>query len=364
MKYIVQLTMAALISISAASCQNAEVKNDAPESQAEAYQFVTLSPQHITGTVRLPGMLEPFEFVQIYPKVNGFVKNVFADRGSIVKKGQVLLTLEAPEIEENVSSAKLKYEEANANYVTSKDKYERLLRTSRIPGTVSAFDLNAARSKTLADSATVQAEWADYNARKDIYSYLTITAPFDGVITERNIHPGALVGPGSGSQPMLVLQQQSKLRLVVNIPEQYTAQVNSADIVHYQITALPGQDFTGKIARSSGSLNDSYRSETIELDVENTRNRLFKAGMYAEVIMPVNGDANAFIVPKSAVVTTTEHKYVVAVENGQARWIDVSEGTQSGDSTEVFGALHNGNLLVANATYQIKQGQHIDQKGL
>jgi membrane fusion protein, multidrug efflux system len=240
-----------------------------------------------------------------------------------------------------------------------------LLQISRIPGTVSAFDLNAAKSKALADSATVQAEWADYNAKKDINSYLTITAPFDGVITERNIHPGDLAGPGTqSSQPMLILQQQSKLRLVVNIPEQYTTQLSNADVVHYQINALPGEDFTGKIARSSGSLSDNYRSETIELDVENTPEHLFKAGMYAEVVLPINGNVNAFIVPKSAVVTTTEHKYVVAVENGQAKWIDVSEGDQSADSTEVFGNLHNGSRLIANATYQVKNGQQITQKGM
>jgi len=359
MKYIVQLSVVSA-SLALCSCGHVENKGKAVTvKQEETYKEMILSPKRITGSIQLPGVMQPFEFVQVFPKVSGFVKEVFVDRGSAVKKGQVLLRLEAPEIEERVSTAKLKYQEADANYLTSKDRYHRLLETSHTPGTVSPFDLSASQSKMLADSAIVQGEWAAYKAQEDMCSYLTITAPFDGVITERNVHPGALVGPGAqDSQPMLVLQQQSKLRLVVNIPEQYTSQIGNADLVHYRINALPGQEFSGKIARSSGSLNDSYRSETIELDVYNP-DHLFKAGMYAEVVLPVNGDANAFIVPKSAVVTTTEHKYVIADENGQAKWIDVSEGNQSGDSTEVFGQLQDGNRLIANANYQIKEGQHI-----
>jgi membrane fusion protein, multidrug efflux system len=109
MKYIVRLTAMSILSLSALSCNHNEDRKDVPsDQQEETWQMITLSPRHITGTVRLPGMLAPFEFAQIYPKVNGFVKDIFVDRGSIVKKGQVLLKLEAPEILEAVSTAKLK----------------------------------------------------------------------------------------------------------------------------------------------------------------------------------------------------------------------------------------------------------------
>src|SRR6185312_7133171 len=107
----------------------------------------------------------------------------------------------------------LQYTQAHANYLISKDKYQRLLETSRTPGTVSPFDLSAAQSKMQADSATAQGEYANYKAQEAMQGYLTVTSPFDGVITERNIHPGALVGPGeANSKPMLILQQLSKLR--------------------------------------------------------------------------------------------------------------------------------------------------------
>ncbi len=324
-----------------------------------AYKTMELQPRKISGNVQLPGVMQPYEFVQLFPKISGFVKAVSVDRGSVVKKGEVLITLEAPEVEQQVAQARLKFTQAEATYITSKDRYRRLLETSKTPGTISPYDLDAAASKMQGDSATAQGEYANYKAQETMKSYLTVTAPFDGVITERNVHPGALAGPGTqNAKPMLVLQQLSKLRLVVDVPEQYAAQVNHGDNVHYKANALPGQDFTGAVSRSSQSLSSNYRSETIEIDVDNKDNT-FKPGMYAEVILPTSGTANAFVAPRSAVITTTEKKYVVVSDNGVAKWCDVSEGNQSNDSTEIFGNLRNGDMVVTNASYQIKDGAQI-----
>ncbi len=348
------------ITIILSSCGNKEVdKKVADHPAAHIYNTMVLQPRQISGSVQLPGVMQPFQFVQLYPKVSGFVKYVPVDRGSIVKKGQVLITLEAPEIEQGVAAAKLKFTQAEALYITSKDRYRRLLETSQTPGTVSPFDLEAAASKMQGDSATAQGEYANYKAQETMKNYLTVTAPFDGVITERNVHPGALAGPGAeNAKPMLVLQQLSMLRLVVNIPEQYVTQVKDGDKVHYKINALPGQIFTGTISRSSESLSNNYRSETIEIDVPNPNDK-FKSGMYAEVVLPTSGSTNAFVVPKSAIVTTTERKYVVIADNSTAKWIDISEGNQGNDSTEIFGNLHTGDEIVTNASYQVKEGMKL-----
>lgn len=360
MKYIIQLSIVFIATAGLVSCGNSDAKKKETGTDKESYQFMSVQPHSIGSEVQLPGVMQSFEYVQMFPKVNGFVKDVYVDRGSEVRKGQVLMRLEAPEIEEHVSAAKLKYTEAHANYMTSRDRYKRLLETSKTPGTISAFDLEASHAKMQGDSATAQGEYANYKAQQALYEYLVVTAPFDGVITERNVHPGALVGPGAeGSKPMLVLHQQSKLRLVVSIPEQYSAQINDGDEVKYKVNALPGQEFSGKVSRSSQSLSNNYRAETIEIDVLNPKN-VFKPGMYAEVELPVSGNSNAFVVPRSAVVATTERKYVVTVDNGgQAKWIDVSEGNQSNDSTEVFGNIKPGDEIVVNASYQIKNGQKI-----
>ncbi len=355
-----QIIIALAITFSFAACGGKEEhkKTEAPPA-AKVYKTMQLQMRQISSNVQLPGVMQPFEFVQIFPKVNGFVKTVTVDRGSVVKKGQVLLTLEAPEIEQQVAAAKLKYTQAEAVYVTSKDRYHRLLETSKTPGTIAAYDLDAAASKMHGDSATAQGEYSNYKAQETIKSYLTVTAPFDGVITERNVHPGALAGPGAQeAKPMLVLQQQSKLRLAVNIPEQYSAQVNDGDEVHFKVNALPGQDFHGKVSRSSESLSNSYRAEAIEIDVLNPNN-IFKAGMYAEVTLPTSGNANAYVVPKSAIVTTTERKYIIVNQEGAAHLVNVAQGNEHADSTEVFGSLHAGEAIVTNGSYQVKEGDKL-----
>ena len=356
----IQLIAMAAFLIVLASCGDNDEPAKIPDKPIEQkYTTMPLQPRQISGNVQLPGVMQPFQVVQLYPKVNGFIKYVPVDRGSIVKKGQLLITLEAPEIEQQVAAAKLKYTDASATYITSKDRYHRLLETSRTPGTISAFDLQAASSKMQGDSATAQGEYANYKAQETMKSYLTVTAPFDGVITERNVHPGALAGPGADNvKPMLVLQQLSRIRLVVSVPEQYVTQVKDGDRVHYKVNALPGQDFTGTISRSSESLSNSYRAETIEIDVVNSDGK-FKPGMYAEVTLPTSGSANAYVVPKSAVVTTTERKYVIIADNNIAKWIDISEGNQSNDSTEIFGSLHDGDQVVTNASYQLKEGASV-----
>ncbi|HTJ11585.1 MAG TPA: efflux RND transporter periplasmic adaptor subunit [Dinghuibacter sp.] len=350
----------ALAAIAVESCNPAASETPvAPAAIRPSFRFMSLYAHPSGSQVRLPGLLLPFESVQIFPKVNGFVKSVRVDRGSEVSGSAVLLELEAPEMEDKIASAKLSYVQAHAGYLASKDKYDRMRVISRTPGTVSDYDLEAARDKMTADSALAEGAMAEYKAQQDLYRYLTVTAPFAGVISERNVHPGALVGPGvQGAKPMLVLQRQDLLRLLVNIPEQYTAQLSRTGKVHFTVNALPGQEFTAAISRASGALNDAYRSEAIELDVPN-RGGVFKPGMYAEVELPVSGNARAFMVPKASVVTTTEHKYVVLNQDGKARWIDVTLGNDHGDSTEVFGDLRAGDGLLLHADYTINEGSII-----
>ncbi len=344
-----------------ASCGDKQEEKKIQEQTVQA-AYTTMVPRlrEISGKVKLPGVLQPFEFVQLFPKVSGFIREVNVDRGSLVKKGQVLARLEAPEIEQQVMAVQLRYTQAMATYATSKDRYYRLLETSKTPGTISPFDLDAAATKMHADSALAQSEYASYQAQESQKAYLTIIAPFDGVITERNIHPGALAGPGTQSKPMLVLQQLSRLRLVVDVPEQYAAQVKDGDNVSYRVNAIPGKDFSGAVSRSSGSLSNSFRAETVEIDVQNTGNTL-KPGMYAEVTLSTRGHANAFVLPRTAVVTTTEKKYVVALDSGMTRWVDVSPGNEGEDSVEVFGNIADGAPVVVNASYQIKNGIRLNK---
>ena len=278
-------------------------------------------------------------------------------RGSKVKKGQVLLVLEAPEVMQHYYAAQSKYLQAAAIFASSKDNFERTVATSETPGTISAHDLELARACMVADSAMMNSEEANLKAQEVTRSYLTVTAPFDGVITERNIHPGALVGPDTkmDDKPMLMLEQEDKLRLVLQVPEIYSSQLSRQAGVSFDINALPGRHFKGAISRQAGTLNDKYRSEAVEIDVQNA-NHLLKAGMFAEVLLPLTGAAQALLVLSSAIVMSTEKKYVITVKDHHTKWIDVREGNHHNDSSEVFGSLQANDQVIVNATDEIKEG--------
>jgi RND family efflux transporter MFP subunit len=341
-----------------AACNSAAMpEKKAASDHGKRYTLSQVVQRPLGGTIRLPGTLQAFQEVSIYPRINGFVKSIMVDRGSKVKKGQVLLVLEAPEVTQHFYAAQSKYLQAAAMFASSKDNYERTVATSAEPGTISPHDLELSKARMLADSALMNSEQANFRAQEVNKGYLVVTAPFDGVITERNIHPGALVGPDTkvDDKPMLMLEQEDKLRLVMQVPEMYSAQLAEQSVVNFDVDAIPGEHFQGNIARQAGTLNDKYRSEAVEIDVPNPQRQL-KAGMYTEVVLPLKGSAQAMLVPSSAIVMSTEKKYVVAVKDHHTKWIDIEEGNHHNDSTEVFGHLQPNDQVIVNATDEIKEG--------
>ncbi|WP_215240194.1 efflux RND transporter periplasmic adaptor subunit [Dyadobacter helix] len=348
------------------SCSSSESAENASKNKKKkftpTYQFGTVSSQKVGQEIQLPGEFQPFQEVSIYPKADGFVEKVLVDRGSNVRKGQVLMVLEAPETEEQLVAARSNYLKAQAMLVGSKEHYRRLVSGSKISGSVSALDLESAKARMMADSAAAMGEQANFGALTKIKSYLVVRAPFDGVITERNVHPGALVGSGVRlSGPMLMLQQQNRLRLVVDIPETYSLGVKNGKEVTFEVNAMPGKKFHGKISRRSGNMSEKFRSETVEIDVDNA-GKILKPGMFAEISMASDGTAGALAVPGSAILTSTERQYVVRVQNGVAEYVEVKTGQQSDTLTEVFGNLHVGDKIVTNPRNDLKNGAKLAVK--
>lgn len=333
-------------------------KSTSPKTTSK-YEIGQIVEKPLSGYVKLPGQLRPFEEVNIYAKVNGFVQQVLVDRGSIIHKGQVLLTLEAPEIESQVQAAMSKYMQAQENAVASKEKYRRLKEAAKEEGAVAPLDLDNALSRMKADEAMVMSEKSNVASINNIKSYLTVTAPFDGIITQRNVSAGALVGPGSkaNDQPLLVLQYLQKLRLEVFIPEVYVDKVDLKSPVHFTFNSIPGKENKAMISRSANALS-SLRSEAIEIDVNNTTQQL-KPGMYAEVKIPLLSNASSLLVPNSAIVRSTERQYVIVVKDGNAVITDIKEGLSANNFTEIFGNVHAGDEIVLHATDEIKEGTKI-----
>jgi RND family efflux transporter MFP subunit len=194
-------------------------------------------------------------------------------------------------------------------------------------------------------------------------SYLRVTAPFDGVITERSVHPGALVGPSSGAglTPMMRLVQERRLRLVVAVPEAYVAGVTTGASIPFTVAAYPGQTFSGRIARISRAVDVQTRTMAVELDVDNGTGRL-SPGSFAQVRWPVRRTGPSLLVPSGSVASTTGRTFVIRVSNGHAEWVDVTTGLTSGRMVEVFGDLHAGDQVAARGTDEIQAGAAVTAK--
>jgi len=322
------------------------------------YQLVQAEREKVSQELKLPAQLAAFEEVSIFPKVNGYVKSVQVDIGSNVKKGQVLMLLDAPELEQAVAQAKERYARARSNFIIDRDNYERLKEAALTPGAVSPMDLAGSEGKMEADSALSNAEKVNWQMQQTMLGYLTVIAPFDGVITERNVHPGALVSAeAKDSHPMLELKQVSHLRLQVDVPEDFASTLRVHDTISFYISALPGKRFTGEISRNSMNINRQFRTQRVELDVYN-KESLMSPGMYADIILSAKGNPTALSVPQTAVVTSTERKYVLVVKNGRIAKVDVVTGNSSAGKVEVFGNLMPGDSVIANTNDEIKEGNY------
>jgi membrane fusion protein (multidrug efflux system) len=320
------------------------------------YTLATVEQSGVATMVKLPAQLSAYQEVSIFPKVNGYVKNVFVDIGSRVHTGETLMVLEAPEIVEATIRAREKYAEAKAGYSIDKENYNRLLEASATAGAVSPMDLSAAHSKTEADSALANAEKSNWQMQQSLQDYLRVTAPFNGVITERNVFSGALVNAEAKDRPMLELKDISKLRLKVDVPESIAGSFRIQDTISFFTSSFPGKPITARIARISMNINAQIRSERMEADVEN-KNNLLQPGMYADVVLYSQGTLNALSVPRSALVISTEGKYVIAVRNGKNIKINVLTGNETKERIEIFGAIQAGEKVIAPANDEIKVDQ-------
>ena len=350
------ITLAALFIYGCSDNKAAETKNTTPAMTVTRYTLATAERRPVQQVMKLPAQLAAYQEVSIFPKVNGYVKTVLADIGSHVQAGQLLMTLEAPELQQASASAKEKYARAQSDYAISRDSYERLNQAARTPGAISPMDLATAKSKTLADSALCNSEKANWQMQQTMIGYLTVTAPFRGVITQRNVHPGALVSAeAKDGKPMLELKQIDHLRLQVDIPESIAASLRNNDTLSFYLSAFPGKRMTGRIARTAMNINMQYRTERVELDVYN-KEELLSPGMYADVLFDSKGNPHALAVPKSAVVTSTERKYVIVIRDGKTVREDVTTGNESNDKIEILGNIQPGESVIANANDEIKEG--------
>ena len=336
---------------------------------------VRVESRSLNMSISLPGELQPYEEVRVFPRVSGFVQWIGVDRGSKVKKGQLLAVLTAPEIVAQKSEAQAKLLSAENQKIAGEAKlaadestWQRLKAASATPGVISDEELETAEKAAQADRARVvalrnsaDAARANLSSALEMESYLRITAPFDGVITKRNVHPGALVGPatGSGEQAsMLRIEHVSRLRLVVAVPEIYVAGVEKGARVNFTVPAFPGRTFTGTVARLADSIDVSTRTMPVEMDVSNPELDL-APGMFPVVSWPVHRPAATLFVPQSAVARSAEQTYLMRVRNGKTEEVRVKTGASVGNLTEVFGDIHAGDEVALHPSDDLQPGTEV-----
>lgn len=353
----------AIGSLSACHSDDKEKKEQQEEQEQQeavetpTVQIVPVTKGRLSSNITIPGELIPYRQVDLYAKTNSYVKKLLVDIGSEVKQGQLLAVLEAPEINSQLAAAQSRIKQFEAVYFASKATYDRLVSTSKTPGTVSQNDLEQAEAKKNADEANIDAAKSGLKEVSANLAYLEIRAPFDGVITSRNVNLGAYVGPGGKStDPLFTVQDQGRLRLVVSVPEIYTGSLSNKSEVNFTVRALPSQKFTAQVKRIAGALDEKLRAERLEMDVYNKDKKLIPH-MFAEVSVPLPAGDSTYVVPKTAVATSTEKVFVIKVVDHKAVWVDVKKGLSNGDSIEIFGGdLKPDDKLVKAASDEIRNG--------
>jgi membrane fusion protein, multidrug efflux system len=319
----------------------------ASRPQRVPVEVVAVFSQHLEETIPLPGELVPFLSVDLSPKISGIVESVNVDRGARVRKGDVLIQLRAPDLQ-------AQRREAEAQLRAATITYSRLQAAASTPGIVAGNDLELAHHHQEALKARLQ-------SFQEMEKYLRVVTPFDGVITQRNIHPGAVVGPDGGggrASSLLRLEQIVQLRLIVPVPEAYAGSIIMGARVSFTVPAYPEETFHGVVSRIAQSVDPQTRSMPVEMDVKNPDMQL-SAGMFSEVRWPIRRTTSTLFVPVTAVVTTTESIFVLLVKDKLVEWIPVKKGVRSGEMVEVFGALQSGDLIVVRGTDEILAGTEV-----
>jgi RND family efflux transporter MFP subunit len=345
----------------------------APSSRAQTGDLVPVLSKPISRTIELPGEFLPFQSVSLHARVPGYVERVLVDRGNVVKQGELLAELSAPEMAAQIAEAESKVQaaeadrlQAEAQLAAAQSTYERMKKAAETPGAIAGNEviqaeklMDSAKSLLNSREQAIKAAQAAVRSLTDLQSYLKISAPFGGVVTERLVHPGALVGPGN-DVALLVIQQVSHLRLVVPVPEEVVGGIVNSASVPFQVPAWPERIYSGIIARISHSLDQKTRTMAIELDVMNQDGSL-APGMFPTVKWPVRRARPALFVPKTSVVTTTERTFVIRDRGGEAEWVDVKRGASEGDLVEVIGNLKPGEHVVRRGTDEIRDGSPLRQ---
>jgi RND family efflux transporter MFP subunit len=310
----------------------------------------------------LPGNMQPFISSPVYARTDGYLKKWYFDIGAHVKAGQLLATIQSPEIDEQLSQSRstLATAQANLNLAEiTKTRYEAMFQKHA----VAQQDRDNAEGTYSANKAMVDADMANVRHYEALVSFEKVYAPFDGVITARNTDLGDLINSGSSSTAktdLFHIAQTGTVRVYVNVPEEYSRGIQpgktEADIV---LAELPGQKFPGKVVRTSEAINGTTRTLLTEIDLPNPGNTLL-TGSYVEVHLRIPSQSTTFLVPVNTLIFRSERLQVGVVRNGKVELADLTPGRDFGSEIEAVAGLKAGDQVVVNPPDSLVSGQPVN----
>src|SRR5690242_2196065 len=309
----------------------------------------------------LPGNMQPLISSPVYARTDGYLKKWYFDIGAHVKAGQLLATIQSPEIDEQLSQARstLATAQANLNLAEiTKTRYEAMFQKHA----VAQQDRDNAEGTYSANKAMVDADMANVRHYEALVSFEKIYAPFDGVITARNTDIGDLINAGSSSTAktdLFHIAQTGTVRVYVNVPEEYSRGIKpGATEAEIALAEFPGQKFPGKVVRTAEAINGTTRTLLTEIDLPNPGNTLL-TGSYAEVHLHIPSANSTFLIPVSTLIFRSEHLQAGVVRNGKVELADITPGHDFGSEIEVVAGLRADDQVVMNPPDSLVSGQQV-----
>ena len=313
-------------------------------------------------SLTLPGTVKSWQDAQIYARTTGYVAKWYVDIGARVKKGQRLADLDTPDVDNELrqGQAQMRSDEANEKLAkVTADRYELLVKRGLVAlqtGDQYVAQLNA-------DIATVEADRANVAKLENMEQFKYITAPFDGVITQRNLDVGALVDAGSTGSNLFVIADTSKLRVFIDVPENYASSMHISMPASVTLSSYGAKPFTGTVARTADALDSNSRTLRTEIDVDNAGQALVP-GVYANVKLAIATTANNFIVPANTLLFRSEGLRIALVDAQQRVHLQpVTLGRDFGNTIEVTSGLDANDRIILNPADSLYEGEQVSVAG-
>ncbi|MCU1297895.1 MAG: efflux transporter, family, subunit [Acidobacteriaceae bacterium] len=356
------LALAALLLSGIWSRVRARKALDKETAQVAVQAVSVVAPKRTTPAqeIILPGNVQPFITSPIYARTNGYLRKWYFDIGAHVKQGQLLAVIETPEVDQQLQQARSNLLTAKANLELAsitKTRYQGLLKSNA----VSQQDVDNAVGTYNANNAIVEADKAAVEQFAALVSFEKIYAPFDGVITARNTDIGDLINSGSSSNvktDLFHIAQPGKLRVYVNVPEEYSQGVKVGMSADLSLAEFPGRKFQGKLVRTAEAINLTTRTLLIEVDVDNPTGTLL-TGSYAEVHLAVPSQASTFLLPVNTLIFRSQGLHVGVVKDGKVVLTAVTPGHDFGNEIEIVSGLTPDNQVIINPPDSLVHGQQV-----